>query len=429
MKLITEDIILFLIDHFQVTGDNLVQAPISYKYAIDNSLFKYGTPSYDTFSKVWNSYLHKLFGKGAFRGINPKPRTIEKFDSLVQENKSLLAELQQERARTEVICEAIKNILAREGVLPPPKRVPIFKNRSRYIADEEQMGLEISDWHRGAKESRADLSGFAEGYSSDIADARLDILIEKVGRITDLEGKIRPIPVLNIWLTGDMVTGEDIFAGQRYVIDLPLLEQAIGGGKRLCLGISRLAQLFSQINVYCVPGNHGRVGRINEYHPRSNWDIIMYIFVQEWLKEHKNVSVNISASGLIGVRIFDHSYLAMHGDTVRSWMGIPYYGLERDVRKIQDISEVRWNVILCSHFHRPAIIPLGRAELIINGSICGATKYSIDQLKEAALPRQWCWGIHPQHAITWRYPLDLAEALPVPQPDKHGVLTPLLEID
>jgi len=86
-------------------------------------------------------------------------------------------------------------------------------------------------------------------------------------------------------------------------------------------------------------------------------------------------------------RIRGYDFLVGHGDQVRAWMGIPWYGIERDLRReaVRRLARIQEQIRrsapvsggmdygLGGHWHAPFVGPSMR--YLINGSLSGTNEY------------------------------------------------------
>ena len=110
------------------------------------------------------------------------------------------------------------------------------------------------------------------------------------------------------------------------------------------------------------------------------------------------------------VGIFDWHFLLTHGETIKSWNAIPYYGFDRaDARwtKLLQARGQKFDYFLIGHHHNQAQIDSPVGEKIVNGCWPGGSQYSLKSLNTANRPSQLLFGIHPRHGITWRYKVNL----------------------
>jgi len=142
--------------------------------------------------------------------------------------------------------------------------------------------FEVSDIHLGKLNS---------SYNSAVAiDRILNIgfrIMHKIHKPTDLEKII-------FVLLGDEVEGEDIYAHQNSEIEIPVIEQARLFAEaffQMALDVQNFLGL--PIEIYAVPGNHGRMSKTSN--PRSNWDNVVYMMLSSLFKQkNKEISFNLN---------------------------------------------------------------------------------------------------------------------------------------
>jgi len=135
-----------------------------------------------------------------------------------------------------------------------------------------------------------------------------------------------------------------------------------------------------------------------------------------FLANNDQIKSDFPKSFFIVKEISGWNFLVMHGDTIRSWMGIPWYGIERTMHKLGDLLQskgVNIHYRVLGHFHNTGELDKKPGEIIINGSVIGGTEYSLMALSGFERPTQLLFGVHKEIGATWRYPLrlDLVERM------------------
>ena len=198
--------------------------------------------------------------------------------------------------------------------------------------------------------------------------------------------------------------------GHAHSIEGPLLKQAIfWGPEALSSMIIKLLGEFRKIKIVAVPGNHGRNGPARgDAHPATNWDRVCYQTTRHIVN---NVLMGQDASRIKDIEwdlptdrydkqegddwfsvdyIFDWSNLLVHGEDIRGkgWGGIPFYGVEKMIKRYADILDDPIDFMYMGHIHVDANIPSNFREIFVNGAIESSTTYVRKQLIAGNHPSQ-----------------------------------------
>ena len=290
--------------------------------------------------------------------------------------------------------------------LEPVKYKPSYNKEDKETP--ESAVLVGSCWHIGETISRDEMGGMNE-YNFEIFVRRFQYLIDKT-----IHNALKyTITELHLVLTGDMVSGiihDELEASN----ELNIVEQATIGALVVAQGIQDLAANFPKVIVTCVVGNHGRTKQKKYFKHKQqvNWDYVFYTNLALMLKKQKNVSFNIPLSFWAGVQIQNSRFLVMHGDLVKSWGSIPFYGLNREEAKWVKIKSSQsdfFNYFVASHFHTKAVLQTPMGEQILNGSLKGGDEYAIG-LGFYGDPIQLLFGVHPKYGKSWEVSINAKHA-------------------
>ncbi len=125
---------------------------------------------------------------------------------------------------------------------------------------------------------------------------------------------------------------------------------------------------------------------------------LVHTVANAYLRDHKNVET-VAATGIKYLAtVAGHRFLIEHGDTVKAWMGIPYYGMEREQgrearRRMNSARGFHYQAI--GHWHVGAWIA---GNVLVNGSLCGTTEFDHGCGRHAA-PSQVSFMVHPKHGV------------------------------
>lgn len=339
---------------------------------------------------------------------------------VLRENNRLKRQIAEMSDYDGIALHAFQRIFEETDPIPPPKKFYTSKAKSKKQACH--IGLEFSDLQLGMCINPRDTTNLG-GYNFDIFVQRLDRLKEVIITIAEEQRLVRPVQNLIIFGLGDYVEGETIFPAQALFLDMHASDQFIRGVQEISRFIRDMACYFENIVMYGVWGNHGRFGRKGHNHPQSNLDYLMLRVLQLHTSSIKNVQIFVSEGPLMAVKIFNQVHLLRHGDDTGSWMGIPFYGMERDTLKHSNLIRMPIDHAHVGHHHRQASWEVSVMSVHMNGSFCGPTPFGINQMKMADRPSQSLFMVHPDHGLNWRVPIWLDKAKPL-SPDEYGIFTP-----
>jgi len=226
-------------------------------------------------------------------------------------------------------------------------------------------------------------------------------------------------------------SGEDVFHKQLANIDLKLTQQIFDGALRMAELIRWLSSQFKNVEVMCVSGNHGETKTTT-----LNTDYILYTIMATALANQSNVNCYISETHYMGIHIDRNqdlidfgdvdkvwNFLITHGHQARSYNSVPFYSLERLVRRYSSMTGILWDKLFVGHHHQD--VPGPRNAWCINGSWVGGTEYSQTKMQGNDQPCQRIWGFHPNRGLTWTYSIDLDEHKVLEmRPNDNGIYTP-----
>lgn len=341
----------------------------------------------------------------------PKPKTFEesiserKTSIVTQEEKKRDKKLLTKIAVTDMIIESTLNAIKAR----PLREIKPFTVNLDKTYSEETIVLMISDIQAGTYIS-SEASGGLNEYNWSILEKQFVQLYIGLEEIVTRHKKVAPIKSLHVHLIGDIVEGYDIFKGQTRQIDTEITEQAIGVKDLLCDFLQKALHLFDKIHVVGVPGNHGRIGTKGENLHYVSWDYIVYKWMESELKNYPNITWQLSKSWWQIDTIYGFNFLLFHGDDIRSWQGIPYYGIDRAAKNYNELLELlglKYNYLEIGHFHVPSELSGVTTEKFINGCWPGGSLYSMKGLVTANYPVQKLFAVHPTQGVTYRYPIKL----------------------
>jgi hypothetical protein len=325
-----------------------------------------------------------------------------------ERDRRILQKLLKERAATELIIDMFKEqIKAFEWMnINPPEPVNI-------IPKTEEALLLFSDAQIGENITLEDTNGIGE-YNIHIFKERMDRLVKDIRELTYIHQLAHRIDTLNIFMLGDNVDGIGIYPGQVHHLDALVIDQMLIGSEKIAESLLKLLGTFKKIKITGIVGNHGRIGRKGENPSYVNFDYLLYKMLERLLINYKDrIEWHIPKSNWTLTNIGNAGFLLLHGDTIKAWNGIPYYGIDRaDARLTKMLAAFgkTYQYLCLGHHHNPGDVDSPNGEKILNGTMVGGSSFSINQLHTTSRPSQWFFGVDPEKGrITWRYKILLDE--------------------
>jgi len=250
-------------------------------------------------------------------------------------------------------------------------------------------------------------------YNCEIASKRIKHLVNTVIDLSTNKLRGYQFEKLNLFLLGDMVSGiiheELAETGEGNIMDWTvniayILAQVIQG----------LLAAYPKVEVVGVVGNHGRVRRKVRFKERYvNWDFAAYQYLSKFLANEikaGRVVCKFPTSFWTTHEVFGWNWLILHGDNIRSWMGIPWYGIDRTTHRLKELLATQkqgFEYMAIGHFHNQGTVDMMRGRRIINGSVIGGNEYSMGAMFTTSEASQFFCGVHPDEGITWEYHINL----------------------
>jgi len=367
----------------------------------------------DVPDKPSKRYIDKYFGDyTGFRKVCTGSIAPPQNTYLKKQNEILLKQLEKQKNINQVI---IDNCLASISKCSfAPAKIPKKEKKTR---NQEFHALN-SDTHCGELVDPDWVQGVAE-YNSELFVSRMNLWAEKICLFRDQDKASLGLNKLCLYMLGDHMDGELIYKGQAYNIDLITMEQFMLAFTTYVDIILFLASVFPEVEIFCVMGNHGRLGKKGEAHQKSNFDYLLYKMLNYTLKKQANVKIYVSSCPTMLIRHGNFNFALNHNDDTRGWNGIPYYGLDRKSRRLNNLYNMIIDYMLGGHFHTSATL---HDNILLNGSMAGGSDLSINKMKTAELPSQKIFYFDQKHGIHRISNIRLASPVKL-TPDKNGVYT------
>ncbi|KKN00825.1 hypothetical protein LCGC14_1133950 [marine sediment metagenome] len=401
----------------------------------DLELSKLSNRSIASLHRVSVSYVctvAKGTAKPLIKDVKIDEPKVDPTDARILELESKLIALNDERNRLSKVYKAAqrKNSIFEAVADELKKTVTPIKPLPRPLNQKTTKGkiwescvLHLSDEHADTIVLPHQVSGL-ERYSFKVALRRAEELVSTVVRFTQKTLSNYHFTTLWIFANGDHVSGE-IHNAKDHSEYRNMFKNSLAVGQMHSLMFRDLAKHFPTIKVLYLSGNHGRRTSKKDYHnPHDNWDYLVAKVAQLHCKDIPNVQFLIPDSFSANVDIEGHGFCVSHGDDIRSWNSIPWYGIERKTRRLMALNAAvdrKVKYYCFGHFHNPASQTSLNGEVIINGSWVATDPYAINSLSVFNEPSQWLHGVHTKNGISWRLNVSLKSDREHLGPDRYSV--------
>jgi len=297
-----------------------------------------------------------------------------------------------------------------EAIVVPLEPLPtIVDTRSAKGTIEEHLVLHLSDAHADEIVEPHKVGGL-ETFNFSVALCRAETLIDSVINFTQKSLSNYRFHTLTVFLNGDMTSGT-IHSGEERSEYRNQLRNSLAIGQMIALMFRDLAPFFKRINILCLSGNHGRRSVKKDYDGAwSNWDYLISEIAKLHCKDLDNVHFEIPDAWSANVDIEGHGFCIAHGDDVKSWNSIPFYGIERKTRRLVSLHNSigkQVSYFVFGHFHTCSSMADLRGETFINGAFPATSAYSYESFSGYREPMQLLHGVHADYGVTWRLPVKI----------------------
>jgi len=376
---------------------------------------------------------------------NINNETKIKVEDLLSEKKDKTLQIHELRKQNEFLEKLAKEEIIIEKIISSISAVPKinirdikYPEKNKFLTRPQEAVLCLSDLHIGLA-VKPDEVGNLGNYNIDIFKKRLDNLVKKVTAITEHHRCTSKLDTLHIFSLGDIVHGSND-AGQWGFLhtEANVMEQIFIALSELQKAILTLNQVYPNIKIYGIFGNHGRCARKDKEKRYVNWDYLVHHMLKTGLSQQKNIEFNIPRSPFLVTEILGNKFLLTHGDQVKGWNGLPFYGMVRSESRFRTILERTKNInelwqlaesegiedkeelfkfaltyaksfdyLVLGHFHSMAEMETNSGgRIILNSSFAGGDDYSINTLMSANSAAQKFFGVHVE-GKSWTYDIQL----------------------
>ena len=306
---------------------------------------------------------------------------------------------QRKNSVFEALVDELKNVIT--PIKPLPK-LSVVRDKRKCI--EESVVAILSDEHADQVVLPHQV-GNLERYNFPIALRRAESYVDTIIKFTQRTLQNYKFNTLWILANGDHTSGE-IHNSVDHSEYRNSFRNSLAIGQMHSLMLRDLAPYFDKIKIVYVPGNHGRRSTQKDYHGAwNNWDYLIAETAKLHCTNLENVEFCIPDAFSVCVDIEGHGFYITHGDEIRGWMGIPWYGISRKTQRLTALNATQKKEVdyyVFGHFHQSSTLAVLAGETIINGSWVATDPFAYEALSVFNEPSQWLFGVNKERGISWR---------------------------
>jgi UDP-2,3-diacylglucosamine pyrophosphatase LpxH len=331
--------------------------------------------------------LDKLKGE-----IDPDEEILDLRQHVVTLNKRI-NELKNEYGNVKTIFRDLK-----EHIIEYPAAPPIYKpsTEGRRVSNPVAVVFHNTDGHMGMVQEASEIEGFG-AFSPGLCRARQLFWADQGVEMVELHRANYTINDCHVLVTGDMISG-DIHKELTVTNAFPTPVQTAEAGKLLADVIYKLVPHFERVIVdFMVPDNHSRLTDKIQFKEagQNSLNYLVGFVARTILAGQKNVTFKMHYQYQRVVEVLNRRYLLTHGHAIRSWMGVPYYGIEKkagkEAMRRMTVKMGGFDRIIMGHYHAPLTHPW----FWIGGAVSGTDALDFTQGRHAG-PSQALWFVHPK---------------------------------
>lgn len=291
-----------------------------------------------------------------------------KVSTLTAQNKKLIATEARIQEFASSVVEAVQ-------ALDPLPLVNIL--RPKKSKTPMTAVLHLTDWHIGERSRPKETEGWGN-FDWEVAQDRvLGQLVPRFLQWVNTQRSGYDLYDLKVLCTGDFISG-DIHDELRRTNEFPIPIQTANAGDLLGHVGHALASHFEKVGIVEIGAdNHSRLVQKPQAKQKTQNSMshLVYHILNKEMSKHSNVEID-QADGmkhLFRLGPAEIPFLGEHGDTIKSWMGVPWYGMERErareaTRRMFDNRGFKFMII--GHWHQYFFGPI-----IVGGCLSGTSEY------------------------------------------------------
>lgn len=262
--------------------------------------------------------------------------------------------------------------------------------------------INLSDVHIGKKTRSTDFEKICE---------RIGYLFEDSSEKIRLQKRTHTIDDVHINLIGDIIDNDSLYPSQPFHVDKGKAGNATQQIKAATLLFTEQIDKFQKENkikviINAVKGNHGRISKFTD--EANNFDIMFYNSLELGLNHNKNITFNISNDFYNLFYVQNHGFLLNHGNGVRMYQNIPWYGLVQRCMRWAGSMGKPFEYMVVGHFHTSGEQVWNDKIIFMNGTAVTDDDFGLEFLGLSASNCFWTFGVTKDNGIEFRFKTDLS---------------------
>lgn len=327
---------------------------------------------------------------------------VQELERQLKEKDQILEQYKSSKGKLDVFFKQVLNSIS--PIEPLPSLFEKFYKPN--IAGSEVVAVkQTSDVHMGATQEAYEVEGF-NSFNPEICKNRSLGFSKSHTNYVNAMRNAYNIKKLHWLFTGDNISG-DIHDELKITNAFPTPVQVYEVAKLFAKQIALTSPNYEEVVLdFLTEDNHARLTKKPQASEAgmNSMNYLVGVLTKEMVRNIPNVVFNIHALHEKVIHISNIKYLIKHGHGTKSWMGIPWYGIERAVgrestsrmqlilRDLERSKEIGFNKIIHGHYHVNFDTPM----YACSPSVQGTTAYD-HQAGRYAEPGQVGWLVHPKH--------------------------------
>jgi len=325
--------------------------------------------------------------------------------SQLLEKDKILENYKKEHGNLQVFFDAVRSSI--DAI--EPSRV-IYKHKDSPDKSTCHAVAHITDGHMGAVQLADEIEGFNSFDPKICRDRQLDFAY-RFCKYIDNQRIIYNIHECHVLVTGDLISG-DIHQELQVTNAFPSPVQCVKAAQVLSEQLHIFSQNFDVVHVHFITeDNHSRLTKKPQASEAgiNSLNYLVGHLAESYTEKLTNVNWNIYPMLQKVVSVGHRNYLITHGHGIKSWAGLPWYGIERKtskesqnrLKRIMDLkakmSEIGFHLFIFGHLHTE----IKTDQYMCGPSVQGTTAYDHKNARYGD-PGQVGWLVHPKYDETAR---------------------------